>query len=111
MNRFGVEELSPGEVKDRLDRKEPVLLLDVREYDEVAMASIEGAVHIPMGELGARLSELPQDKDVIVFCHLGSRSLMVAAQLKRRGYARVMHMGGGIDQWSRQVDASVPQYE
>jgi rhodanese-related sulfurtransferase len=111
MNRFGVPELSPTEVKARLDKKDGVMLLDIREHDEVAMASIEGAVHIPMRELGARLKEVPQEKDVIVFCHHGSRSLMVAAQLKRRGYTHVMHMGGGIDQWSQQVDGSVPQYE
>ncbi len=111
MNRFGVEELSPTEVKARVEARNGTLLLDVREYDEVATASIEGALHIPMGELGARLGELPKDKNIVIFCHSGSRSLMVAVQLKRRGFQKVFNMAGGIDLWSQQVDPGVPRYD
>jgi len=111
MNTFGVAEATLQEVKARLDKGDSFLLLDIREHDEVAMASIGGAVHIPMGDLGARLGELPKDKDIVVFCHHGNRSLMVGYQLKRRGFTRVFNMPGGIDQWSLQIDNSVPQYE
>lgn len=111
VNPFGVPEMTPSGVKGRLDKGEPLLMLDIREYDEVATASIEGAVHIPMGELGQRLDELPKDKDVVVFCHTGARSLMVSHQLRRRGYTRVFQMPGGIDLWSQQVDPSVPRYD
>ena len=111
MNRFGVEEILPAEAKAMVDRKDGTLLLDVREHDEVAVASIDGALHIPMNEVGPRLGELPKDKDIVVFCHGGGRSLMVAVQLKRRGFARVFNMAGGIDGWSQTVDPNVPQYE
>jgi rhodanese-related sulfurtransferase len=111
MARFGVEELFPAQAKERLDRKDGTLLLDVREHDELAVAAIAGAVHIPMGELGGRLQELPKDKDIIVVCHTGSRSLMVSVQLKRRGYDRVFNLAGGIDLWSQTVDPNVPRYD
>lgn len=111
MNPFGIPEVPAQEVKRLLEKGDPLILLDVREHDEVAMASIKGAVHIPMGEVGHHLADLPKDKDIVVFCHMGSRSLMVAYQLKRRGFARVFSMEGGIDAWSRDVDPQVPQYE
>jgi len=111
MNSLGVAELTPREVQARKEKGDPFLLLDIREHDEVAMAALAGAVHIPMGDLGARLGELPKDKDIVVFCHHGNRSLMVGYQLKRRGFTRIFHMPGGINLWSQQVDPSVPQYE
>jgi len=111
MNRFGVEEIVPAEAKAKFDRKDGTMLLDVREHDEVAMAHIEGAKHIPMNEVGSHLSELPKDKDIVVFCHGGGRSLMVALQLKKRGFERVFNMAGGIDGWSQTVDPNVPQYD
>ena len=111
MNDFGAPELSPTDVKARLDRKDGTMLLDIREYDELAMAAIDGAVHIPMGEVGVRMKEIPKDRDVIVICHYGGRSAMVTMQLRSRGYTRVWNMSGGIDEWSLRVDSSVPQYE
>jgi adenylyltransferase/sulfurtransferase len=111
MAPFGIDELSPAESRERFDRKDGTVLLDVREHDEVAVASLPGALHIPMGQLGPRLGELPKDRDIIVFCHTGSRSLMVAVQMKRRGFARVFNMAGGIHLWSQTVDPNVPQYD
>ena len=111
MAPFGVDELSPAEVKHRLERKDGTLLIDVRENDELAVASIDGAKHIPMNDVGRHLAELPKDKDIVFVCHSGSRSLMVAIQLKRRGFTRVFNMAGGIDMWSQTVDPNVPRYE
>lgn len=99
------------QAKAMADRKDGTVLLDVREYDEVAMASIEGALHIPMNQVGSKLAELPKDKDIVVFCHGGGRSLMVAVQMKRRGFERVFNMAGGIHGWSQTVDPNVPQYD
>jgi adenylyltransferase/sulfurtransferase len=111
MNPFGIEEVAPAEVKARLDKGDGIVLLDVREDDEVAMASLNGALHIPLGDVPYRLAEIPKEKDLIVFCHHGNRSLMGAYQLKRKGFPRVFSMAGGIDLWSQQVDPDVPQYE
>jgi rhodanese-related sulfurtransferase len=86
------------------------LLLDVREHEELAVARIPGALHIPMGEIAVRLSEIPDHRDVVVFCHHGKRSYSVASWLKRAGFTRVRSLRGGIDAWSCEVDPSIPRY-
>ena len=86
------------------------VLLDVREDAELAMASIEGALHIPMGEIVERADELDQNKAVVVMCHTGGRSSQVAAYLTQQGFAEVYNLTGGITAWTRDVDPSVPEY-
>lgn len=86
------------------------VLLDVRQPEEVRLASVSGALLIPMREVAARLSEIDPAKEVLVLCHHGSRSMPVAAFLARSGYARVSSVDGGIAAWSRDVDPSIPQY-
>jgi rhodanese-related sulfurtransferase len=103
--------VTPRELKERLDRGDPIFLLDVREPDEVEMASIGGAHVIPSGQILMRAAEVPKDKDVVIFCHIGARSMMAAYQLKRKGWTRVANMTGGIEAWSLEVDSSVPRYE
>lgn len=102
-----VEEISARDVHAM---KAPPLLLDVREREELALARIPGALHIPMGDIAVRLSEIPDDREVVVFCHHGKRSYSVASWLKRAGFARVRSLRGGIDAWSCDVDPSIPRY-
>lgn len=106
-----VEELSPTEVARRL-REEPerLVLLDVREPYEREVALIEPSIHIPMSEVPERLREIVRDRAVVVYCHTGMRSAMVAAFLEQRGFRTVANLGGGIDAWSLQVDPKVPRY-
>jgi len=106
-----VEELSPEEVAELL-RKEPngVVLLDVREPFERAEATIAPSIHIPMREVAGRIAELPMDKRLVVYCHGGTRSMMVAAYLEGHGFPTVANLSGGIDAWSVRVDPSVPRY-
>ena len=85
-------------------------LLDVRDDDELALASLEGAVHVPMEEVPARLGELSSAADIVVMCHSGGRSARVAAYLRQNGFASVANLAGGIDAWSREIDPSVPRY-
>lgn len=85
-------------------------LLDVREIWEVAIAALPGAVHIPMGEVPDRLSEIPQDRDVVVMCKAGGRSMNVARFLESRGYDRVINLSGGILAWSATVDPAIATY-
>lgn len=87
-----------------------VLLLDCREHKELLLARIEGALHIPMGDIPSRQTELDPDRPTIVFCHKGARSYKVAAFLLEQGFTDVMSMVGGIDGWATQVDASVARY-
>ena len=106
-----IEHISPHEARARRDANpEEVVLLDCREPFELDLACIRGAVHIPMGEIVARCTELDPCREVIVFCHTGIRSMNATAFLGRQGFARVMNMSGGIDAWSRTVDPRVPCY-
>jgi len=89
-----------------------VLLLDCRQPEEYATAKIAGATLIPMGELPGRLAELEEHRQgrVIVHCHHGGRSLRVAHWLREQGFPQAQSMAGGIDQWSQEIDPSVPRY-
>ncbi|MCI4334921.1 MAG: sulfurtransferase [Thermoplasmata archaeon] len=86
------------------------LLLDVREDVERETARIEPSVHIPMADVPLRKTELPTDRAIVVYCHHGGRSQMVAAYLEQEGFTEVINLQGGIDAWAQQVDPSVPRY-
>jgi rhodanese-related sulfurtransferase len=104
-----LSEIDPIELKQRVDKGEQPLILDVREPWEIAAASIDGTLNIPMGDIPARLAELDPDRETIVMCHHGVRSAQVAMYLARNGFERVLNLTGGIDAWS-DVDPSVPRY-
>ncbi len=106
-----IEAVAPTEV-ERLLKESPgaITLLDVREDDERATARIEPSLHIPMNEVVARLAEIPTDRRVVVYCHHGTRSMMVATYLASHGVPNVANLTGGIDGWSREVDPDVPRY-
>ncbi|HTZ62380.1 MAG TPA: rhodanese-like domain-containing protein [Thermoplasmata archaeon] len=106
-----VEELSPREVAARLkDPSTAPLLLDVREPDERETAKIEPSLFIPMREVPDRLDEIPKDREIVVYCHGGGRSALIAGYLEGQGYRRVVNLRGGIDAWSKTVDPDVPRY-
>ena len=92
-----LNEIRSRDLKARLDKGEQPVLLDVREPEEVAIVRLSGAVHIPMGEVPGRLHELDPDKEIIVYCHHGVRSLQVAQFLAQRDFDRVVNLAGGID--------------
>jgi len=87
-----------------------VVLLDVREHHEIAVASIESSIHIPMGQIPERIREIAPEKTIVVMCHGGMRSLRVAVYLSQHGFAQVVNLEGGIDAWSRNVDPRIPRY-
>ncbi len=105
-----IEEISPPALKERLDRGEKPVVLDVREPEEVALASFSGATHIPMGDIPSRLADLDPQRATVVVCHHGIRSAQVAAYLARMGFERVANLSGGIDAWSLAVDPATPRY-
>lgn len=105
-----IGELEPAEVKQRLDRGEAIVVLDVREPEEVRIAALAGAIHIPMGDIPARLAELDRDAQWVVVCHHGMRSAQVAIYLTRMGFSRVANLRGGIEEWSLTVNPAVPRY-
>ena len=91
-----------------------LLLLDVREPWEFELAAIRvsGAttLHVPMGQIPARLAELDPSQPVLCICHHGVRSAQVVAFLERAGFASVYNLAGGIDAWSVRVDPALPRY-
>jgi adenylyltransferase/sulfurtransferase len=105
-------EIDCRSVQQKLNAGEELLLLDCRETDEHATASIPQAKLIPMSEIADRLGELQphQQRLIIVHCHLGGRSLRVARWLREQGFSQAQSMAGGIDQWSLEIDPSVPRY-
>jgi rhodanese-related sulfurtransferase len=103
-------EITPEEVKSKLESGADFTLLDCREPWEYQTARIERAVNIPMGEIPARTHELDPDKHIVVLCHHGMRSMNVTAWLRQQGFANVQSMAGGIDAWSRRIDGKVPLY-
>lgn len=103
-------EITVAELKQRLERGERLLLVDVREPWEYEMCRIEGSKLIPMGTIPANLQALDVEEDVICYCHHGQRSLDVAVWLRRQGVEGAKSLAGGIDRWSREVDPSVPRY-
>lgn len=106
-------EVTAEDVKRRLDAGETLALVDVREPFEHRAASIGGAELIPMNTVPERLEDLRQKAaaaPLIVICHHGVRSLNVVNWLRRQGIENCWSMAGGIDQWSLNVDSSVPRY-
>lgn len=107
---MSVKQLSVIELKEKIDRHEALLLLDVREPFEFQCAHIAGSVLIPLNQIPQRLGELDADQDIIVICHHGMRSQQAAAYLDCSGFKNVTNLQGGIDAWSRECDSSVPRY-
>jgi len=105
-----VPTVSVRELKQKLDAREPVQLVDVREPFEHEIASIDSARLIPLGELPDRLGELDRDRLTIVHCHSGMRSAQAVRLLRDAGFAKVFNLEGGIAKWSDEIDSDVPKY-
>lgn len=110
MSEYAPIEMSVVEAHRVLQNDPSAWLLDVREPSEHALCSIAGATLIPMGQIPARIAEIPRDRHVLVQCHHGGRSLRVTQFLRAQGFTRVTNVGGGIDAWSVQIDPDVPRY-
>ena len=103
-------QITPQEIRQRQERNEELILIDVREPWERQTASIAPSSHILMADIPARLQELDPEQHIVIYCHHGMRSLSVAAWLRQQGYQKVQSMAGGIDRWSLQIDPKIPRY-
>lgn len=104
-----VRQMSPAELKAKLDQKMPLQLLDVRGPQERAIANIAAARPFDAQTL-AELEALPKDTTLVFLCHHGMRSQAAAEQILQRGFRNVYNLRGGIEAWSTEVDPSVPRY-
>ncbi len=104
------KEISAGEAAKLRAGDQPVVFLDVRENEELAVCRIDGALHIPMGQVPERVDALPKDQPLIVFCHHGMRSANVVRFLKAKGFDQAVNLAGGIHAWSFDVDPAMARY-
>ena len=104
-----VPEITPRELKARLDRGDNLFVLDVREPHEYQICNIGGYL-IPLGDLSKRVSELDSSREIVAHCRSGKRSAEASEFLRQSGFRKVLNLKGGILAWSDEVDPSVPKY-
>ena len=105
-----VPAISVQELKRKLDARESIELIDVREPCENEIARIDNARLIPLGELPGRLNELDHESCLVVHCHTGMRSAQAVQLLRGSGFRNVFNLEGGIDRWSDEIDPTVQKY-
>ncbi len=103
------DRISVEELKNRIDRREDLFLLDVREPHEFEIVNLGGSL-IPLGELPKRYREVDGTKEIVVICKVGGRSARAVEFMKKQGYSRVKNLVGGIDRWAEKIDPSMPRY-
>jgi sulfur-carrier protein adenylyltransferase/sulfurtransferase len=104
-----VPEITPRELKSRLDRGDDLFILDVREPHEFQICNLNGYL-IPLGDLPKRVSELDSSREIIAHCRSGKRSAEATQFLQKAGFRKVLNLKGGILAWSDEVDPAVPKY-
>jgi rhodanese-related sulfurtransferase len=106
-----MREITATELKQRLDNGDDIQIVDVREANEVAVAKIPNTIHIPLGQVINRMSEIDPTRETVVHCKMGGRSARAIDALQRSGFnGELLNLAGGITAWSNDVDPSVPKY-
>jgi rhodanese-related sulfurtransferase len=105
-----VSQVNVTTLKEKIDNGEDFLLLDVRRADELAIAKLDSATHIEMNQVPSVLDDLDPDKETIVMCRSGMRSMQVAVFLHNQGFSNVHNLEGGILAWASQIDPSMQTY-
>ena len=108
--RTSLPEISPQELKQKLDENDTVFLLDVREQNEYDIVHLDDAQLIPLNTLPHNIDTLPSDQEIIVYCHHGQRSLYATAFLHQNGFTEAKNLMGGIDQWAAEIDTTLRRY-
>jgi adenylyltransferase/sulfurtransferase len=106
-----MEEITPTELKQRLDNGDDLQIIDVREDSEVAIGRIPNSKHIRLAEVLSRMDEIDPNRETVVHCKMGGRSARAIDALQRSGFkGKLINLRGGIIGWSNDVDPSVPKY-
>lgn len=106
-----MEEITPTELKQRLDNGDDIQIIDVREDNEYAFNRIPNSVHIPLGQVLARMDEIDPNRETVVHCKMGGRSARAIDALQRSGFTgKLINLKDGILGWSDEVDPTVPKY-
>ena len=107
--QVNVPEITPRELKARLDRGDDIFILDVREPHEYQICNLGGYL-LPLGDLSRRANELDSSREIVAHCRSGKRSAEAAEFLRKAGFRKVLNLKGGILAWSNEVDPTVPKY-
>jgi adenylyltransferase/sulfurtransferase len=105
-----VPEITVEELKAKLDHKEKIFILDVREPSEYEICHLPGSRLIPLSDLPAKASELNGADDIVVHCKAGVRSTQAVQFLQKAGFKNAVSLAGGIDTWAERIDPSMPTY-
>lgn len=106
-----MEEITPTQLKQRLDNGDDLQIIDVREDSEVAIGRIPNSKHIRLAEVLSRMDEIDPNRETVVHCKMGGRSARAIDALQRSGFkGKLINLSGGIIGWSNDVDPSVPKY-
>ncbi len=97
LSRMGIKQLSARDI----DQKKGVMLLDVRADKEYNTGHIPGSVHIPLADLGAKAKKIRKDKEIVVYCQNGNRSIWAIKRLMGMGYTNLWNLKGGYNAWKR----------
>lgn len=97
LGRWGIKQISPRE----LDQKKGMMILDVRTDKEYEKGHIPGAVHVPLAEIGDKIKKLKKDKELVVYCQSGNRSIWAIKRLIGMGYKNLANLKGGYSAWKR----------
>ncbi len=103
-------EITPKELNNLLESNNSPILVDVRESDELSICALPNHIHIPLAQIPTRFSEIPKDKDVVVYCRSGGRSGNAVSFLSQNGYTKVKNLIGGMLRWSDDVDSKITKY-
>lgn len=105
-----LQEMSADELKTKLDNRENIILIDVRETDEYEICHLEQAKLIPLRQLPKHLNEINKNQLIIIYCHHGPRSAQAALWLNQNGFVNVASLRGGIDEWAQRVEPEMERY-
>ena len=105
-----IPEITVHQLKERLDRGDDFVLIDVREPHEHAICNLPQSTLIPLGTLPGKLATLDPSKEYVVHCKMGGRSAQAVDLLRKSGFSRVYNVAGGITAWAKEIDKSMPTY-
>ena len=106
-----MRQITATDLNLRLQNAEPhPLLLDVREPHEFKFCRIPGSINLPMNQVPAELAQFDPQRETVVICHHGMRSMQVANFLVGKGFTNILNLDGGVAAWAAQVDRSMPTY-
>lgn len=105
-----VPQVTVDELKERRDRGEGPVLLDVREPHEYALSDLPDSIKVPLAALPVSLDRIPKDRELVVYCRSGARSANAVQFLRRSGFEKAVNLEGGVNAWAERIDPSMRKY-